>query len=119
MRVTNGAARHRSIKRVFKRAKGFRGGRRKLLYVAMEAVKRAEVQAFIGRKQKKREYRRLWITRINVASRAHGVTYSRLIAGLQKADIRLDRKQLSEIAINQPEVFTGIVSQAKAALSAK
>jgi large subunit ribosomal protein L20 len=79
-------------------------------------LKRAEKQAFVGRKLKKRDMRSLWITRLNIASRAQGLPYSRLIAGLAKADIRLDRKQLSELAIHQPEAFAQIVAQAKAAL---
>lgn len=116
MRSTNGAARHQSKKRLLDRAKGFRGGRHSMYTVATEAVMRAEANAFVGRKLKKRDYRSLWITRINIASRAAGLSYSRLIAGLQKADIRLDRKQLSELAIHQPDAFTKIVEQAKAAL---
>ncbi len=116
MRSTNGAARHKSKKRVMDRAKGFRGGRHTMYTVATEAVMRAEANAFVGRKLKKRDYRSLWINRINIASREAGLSYSRLIAGLQKADIRLDRKQLSELAIHQPEAFKQIVGQAKAAL---
>lgn len=118
MRATNGAARHRSQKRIKDRAKGFYGGRHRLFRVAVESVKRAEQQAFISRKRKKREYRQLWIARINIASRALGVPYNRLIAGLQKADIRLDRKQLSELAIHQPAAFADVVNRAKAALAA-
>lgn len=117
MRATNGAARHQSKKRLLDRAKGFRGGRHAMWTVASEAVMRADAQAFVGRKLKKRDYRSLWINRINIASRAQGLAYSRLIAGLIKADIRLDRKQLSELAVNQPEVFNQIVAQAKAALA--
>lgn len=116
MRATNGAARHQSKKRRLDRAKGFRGGRHSMWSVASEAIMRADAQAFVGRKLKKRDYRSLWINRINIASRALGLSYSRLIAGLQKADIRLDRKQLSELAIHQPEAFAQIVEQAKKAL---
>jgi large subunit ribosomal protein L20 len=116
MRATNGAARHQMQKRIMKRAKGMRGGRHSQYRVAVESVKRAERQAFFGRKLKKRDFRQTWINRINIASRALGLPYSRLIAGLLKADIRLDRKQLSELAIHQPEVFAGIVKQAQAAL---
>ncbi len=119
MRAPNGAARHHSQKRIMKRAKGFVGGRHALYRVAVESIKRAEQQAFVGRKLKKREFRRMWIARINIASRNLGVPYNRLIAGLTKADIRLDRKQLSELAIHQPAAFAQIVDQAKTALAAK
>lgn len=105
------------IKRMKARAKGFYSGRHKMYRVICEAVRRAEVQAFIGRKLKKRQFRAMWIKRINIACRVHGITYSRLIPGLQKADIRLDRKQLSELAIHQPEAFASIVGQAKSALA--
>lgn len=118
MRATNGAARHKMIKRLMKRAKGFWSGRHKMYRVACEAVKRAEVQAFVGRKLKKRTFRGLWIKRISSACRAEGITYSRLIAGLQKADIRLDRKQLSELAIHQPAAFKDVCAKAKAAVTA-
>lgn len=121
MRATNGAARHRSKARVLKAAKGFYSGRRKMYTVATEAVMRAEQMGFRGRKEKKRDMRRLWIKRISIASRGlgeAGVPYSRLIAGLQLADIRLDRKQLSELAIHQPAAFADVVKQAKAALAA-
>lgn len=118
MRATNGAARHRMQKRIMKRAKGFRGGRHAQYRVAVESIKRAERQAYIGRKLKKREYRRLWIARINIACRQLGLPYSRLIAGLAKADIRIDRRQLSELAIHQPEAFANIVEQVKAKLAA-
>ena len=84
---------------------------------ALEAHKRSEQQAFIGRKLKKRQYRQLWITRINIATRAAGMPYSRFMAGLLAADIRLDRKQLSELAIHQPEAFQALVEQARAALA--
>ena len=116
MRVTNGAARHRSKKRILKDAKGFRGARSKHWRTVLTSTMRAERHAFVGRKLKKRDMRSLWITRINIASREQGLSYSRLIAGLGKADIRLDRRQLSELAINQPEAFAQVVERAKAAL---
>jgi large subunit ribosomal protein L20 len=119
MRATNGASRHRMIKRIKKRAKGFYSGRHKMYRVICEAVRRAEVQAFIGRKLKKRQFRQMWIKRISIACREQGITYSRLIFALQKADIRMDRKQLSELAIHQPEAFKAVVEQAKAAVAAK
>jgi large subunit ribosomal protein L20 len=121
MRTTNGAARHQSVKRLKKRARGFYSGRHKMYHVICEAVMRAERTAYVGRKLKKRDFRRLWITRISIACRAlgeNGLPYSRLIAGLQWADIRLDRKQLSELAIHQPAAFADVVAKAKAALLA-
>ena len=121
MRTTNGAARHNAVKRLKKRARGFYSGRHKMYHVICEAVMRAERTAYVGRKLKKRDFRRLWITRISIACRAlgeQGMPYSRLIAGLQKADIRLDRKQLSELAIHQPAAIADVVSKAKAALAA-
>jgi large subunit ribosomal protein L20 len=119
MRATNGASRHRMIKRMKARAKGYYSGRHKMYRVICEAVKRSEVQAYFGRKLKKRQFRQLWIARISIACRQQGINYSRLIHGLLKADIRLDRKQLSELAIHQPEAFNAVVAQAKAALAAK
>ena len=116
MRATNGAARHRMIKRIRKSARGYHSGRHKMYRVMCEALRRADVQAFASRKQKKRVYRQIWIKRISIACREQGVTYSRLISGLAMVDIRLDRKQLSELAINQPEAFKQVVAQAKAAL---
>ncbi len=118
MRATNGAARHRMIKRIKKRASGYYSGRHKMYRVMCEALRRADVQAFASRKQKKRTFRGLWIKRISIACRDLGITYSRLISGLQKADIRLDRKQLSELAIHQPEAFKQVIEQAAAALKA-
>ena len=117
MRTTNGAARHQAKKRILKSAKGFRGARSKHWRTVIVATMRAERHAFIGRKIKKRDMRSLWITRINIASRAQGLSYSRLIAGLSKADIRLDRRQLSELAIHEPVAFNMIVDQAKGALA--
>ena len=121
MRTTNGASRHRSVKRIKKMAKGYYSGRHKMYHVICEAVMRAERMGFVNRKEKKRNFRRMWIRRISIACRNlgdAGMPYSRLIAGLQKADIRLDRKQLSELAIHQPAAFADVVGQAKAALAA-
>jgi len=119
MRATNGASRHRMIKRIKRRARGYYSGRHKMYRVICEAVRRSEVQAFIGRKLKKRQFRQMWIKRINIACRGLGISYSRLVAGLQKADIRLDRKQLSELAIHQPAAFAQVVEQVKAAIATK
>lgn len=116
MRSTNAVPRHRRKKRIMKSVKGFRGGRSKLLKVAKETLVRAEAFAFRDRKQKKRHFRSLWITRINAAARSHGMSYSAFISGISKAGIQLDRKQLSELAIHDPEAFAGIVDKAKAAL---
>ncbi|TVR10274.1 MAG: 50S ribosomal protein L20 [Planctomycetota bacterium] len=116
MRARNGVARHRAKKATLKDAKGFRGARSSHWRTVLTATKRAEKHAFVGRKLKKRDMRSMWITRINIASREQGLSYSRLIAGLNKADIRLDRRQLSELAIEQPVAFAQVVAQAKAAL---
>jgi large subunit ribosomal protein L20 len=97
-------------------AKGFRGSRSKLYRLATEAVNRAQRLHTIHRKQRKRDFRQLWIARINAATRAQGMTYSRFIEGLTKAGVTLNRKMLSEIAIHDPSGFTAIVGRAKAAL---
>ncbi len=117
MRATNGASRHKMIKRIKKRASGYFSGRSKMYRVICEAVRRAEVQGFAGRKLKKRQFRQLWIKRVSIECRKLGVSYSRLIAGLEMVDIRLDRKQLSELAIHQPAAFTEIVEKVKVALA--
>ena len=116
-RATNAPASRRRRRRVLEQAKGFRGARSKLFRQATEAVDRAMRLATIHRKNKKRDYRALWIVRVSAACRAHGMTYSRLVEGLAKGGVRLNRKMLSEIAIHDPEGFTTIVEQAKAGLS--
>jgi large subunit ribosomal protein L20 len=116
-RATNAPASRRRRRRILAQAKGFRGSRSKLLRQATEAVDRAMQLSTIHRKLKKRDYRSLWITRLSAACRENGMTYSRFTEGLKKADIRLNRKMLSEIAIHDPEGFRAIVSQAKAGLS--
>jgi large subunit ribosomal protein L20 len=116
-RVTRGKTAHRRHKRVLKAARGYRGSRSKLFKTAKEAVQRARENATIHRKTKKRDFRRLWITRINAAARMRGMNYSRFMQGLNKAQIRMDRKMLAEIAISDPAAFDEIVSRAKAALS--
>lgn len=107
--------RHRR-KAVLKQAKGFWGARRKLYGPARETVHRAMQYAYIGRKLKKRTYRRLWITRINAAVRPFDISYSRFINGLTKANIELDRRALADLAIHDPKAFESVVSAAKAAL---
>jgi len=102
-------------KKVLKDAKGFRQARRTRYKTAKEAVLHAGQYAFAGRKNRKRDFRKLWIQRLNAAVREHDLSYSKFIAGLKKANIQLDRKTLSEIAISDPEAFSKIASQAKAA----
>ncbi len=117
MRTSNGAARRRSKNRLFKRAKGFRGGRRTLLRTVKETLVRAGVYAFRDRRVRKREFRKLWIIRLSAASAERGLRYSQLIDGLKKAGITLDRKTLSEMAIHDPHGFDRVVEQVKAALA--
>ena len=117
MRSTNGAATRQRRNRVLKRAKGFRGARGRLFRNAKESTIRADVFAFAGRRQKKRQFRSLWITRLSAAAEANGMRYSRFIHGVQRAGILLNRKELSELAIHEPQVFTQVCDQAKAALA--
>ncbi len=118
MRTRKGAARRQANKRLLKRARGYVGGRRKLLRTAKETLVRAGAFAYRDRRVRKREFRRLWITRISAACEQHGLRYSQFIHGLNKAEIGLDRKQLSEMAINDPAGFQVVVEQVKAALAA-
>ena len=118
MRTTKGSARNRAKNRLFKQTKGFTGGRGTLLRSAKETLVRAEAYAFRDRRVKKREFRKLWIIRINAAARERGLRYSELIAGLKKAQIDLDRKTLSEMAIADPTAFDAVVAKAREALSA-
>ena len=102
--------------KVLKLAKGYWGGKSKLFKTAKEAVWKSGQYAYIGRKQKKRDFRRLWITRISAACKMNGMNYSTFMNGLKKADIALNRKMLSEIAINDAAGFTALTEKAKAAL---
>lgn len=102
--------------KTLKLAKGNYGGKSKLFRTAKEAVMKSGNYAYIGRKQKKRDFRRIWITRISAACKQNGMNYSTFINGLKKAGIDLNRKMLSEIAISDPEAFTALTEQAKAAL---
>ena len=113
MRVTSHVARRRRRNRLMKAAKGFVGGRSKLLRTAKETVMRARAAAFEGRKQRKRHFRSLWITRINAATRARGLSYSQFMNGLTKAGTGLDRKALSELAIHDAAAFDTLVQLAK------
>ncbi|MBN2427579.1 MAG: 50S ribosomal protein L20 [Deltaproteobacteria bacterium] len=115
-RVKRGFKARRRRNKVLKLAKGFRGGRSKLFRSAVEAVDRSLKYAYRDRKAKKRDFRSLWIVRINAAARENGLTYGRLINGLKKAGIQLDRKVLAELAVSDPKGFANIVDQAKAQL---
>lgn len=117
MRVTNAVASHKRRKKVLKEARGFRGSRSKLIRQAYNAVDRARAMAFVGRKQKKRQYRRLWNARINAACRNRGITYSDFIHGLKLAEINLNRKILSNLAIEDENAFGRLVESSKKALA--
>ncbi len=104
--------------KVRKQAKGFRGGRHRTFKTAHEAVMRSMYHAYRDRRRRKRDMRRLWITRINAAARNLGTTYGQLICGLKRAGIELDRKVLADMAVREPEVFAQVVEQARAALQA-
>ncbi len=103
-------------KKVLKLAKGYFGGKSRLFRTAKEAVMKSGQYAYIGRKQKKRDFRRLWITRISAGCKQNGMNYSTFMNGLKKAGITLNRKMLSELAIHDPAAFTALVEKAKAAL---
>ncbi len=115
-RVSKGAARRQAKKRLFKAVKGYRGPRSKNLRLAKEAIVRAQCNAFVDRKRKKREFRALWITRISAACETRGIRYSRFVYGLKLAMISLNRKMLSEMAIHDPEGFDKIVEVARQAI---
>ena len=112
-RVTYGAARHRKKVRIFKRAKGFRGGPGRQWRVMQETILRADANATKDRRRRKRDFRALWVTRLTAACRMRGISYSRFIFGLISADIELNRKMLSETAIHAPADFDAIVEIAK------
>ncbi|GHT21334.1 50S ribosomal protein L20 [Planctomycetales bacterium] len=116
MRVQRGAARRQSKKRLFKRAKGFRSGRGKLLRTVKETIVRSDCYATRDRRVRKREFRALWIIRINAATRQLGLRYGEFIAGLRKANIALDRKTLAEMAVNDAAAFGKVVELVKNAL---
>ena len=115
-RVKKGVNAHKRHKKVLKMAKGYYGAKSKTFKAAKPATMRALRSAYVGRKNKKREYRRLWIARINAAARMNNISYSRLMDGLKKANIEINRKMLSEIAINDPAAFTQLVETAKKSL---
>lgn len=113
MRTTKGSARNHAKRRMFRKAKGFVGGRNSLTRTVKETLVRAGVYAFRDRRVRKRTYRQLWIARINAAVRELGMTYSRFIAALKKANIVLDRKQLAEMAVNDAAGFASVVEAVK------
>jgi len=115
-RVKRGTKRSDRRKKILKRASGYFLTKSKLYQAAQEAVERGLKFAYSGRKQKKRQYRSLWIVRINAAAKINGISYSQLISGLKKAGVELDRKVLADIAVNDAPAFTALVGQAKAAL---
>jgi len=117
-RVKRGVTARRRHKKILKLAKGYYNARRKVFRVAKQAVTKALQYAYIGRKQKKRHFRSLWIARINAASRANGISYSRFMNGLLKAGITLDRKVLADIAVHDAAGFTALTGKAKDALAA-
>lgn len=117
-RATNAVARHRRHRRLIKLGKGRYGTRHRLFRVAKEAERHAQDYAYIGRRLRKRDLRRLWIMRINAAARANGLPYGRFIAGLRKADIAVDRKMLAELAVKHPRVFAVLCASAAKALAA-
>lgn len=117
-RVKKGIVNHARHKKVLKAAKGFKGRAGNCFRIATERVDRAMQYAYRDRRTKKRDFRALWIQRINAAVRMHGLTYSKFINGLNKAGIELDRKVLSDIAVRQPQAFGEIVAQVNKALAA-
>ena len=115
-RVKRGVTAHAKHKKVMKKAKGYYGSRKNTIRIAKQAVEKAAQYAYRDRKVRKRNFRSLWIQRINAGAREHGLTYGRLIDGLTKANIEVDRKVLSDLAIHEPEAFAALVAQAKKAL---
>ena len=117
MRVKRGLAAHRRHKKYLDMAKGFRGGRSRLYRTAREAVERSLAYAFVGRKQRKREFRKLWILRINAGARLNGLSYSRFIHGLQQAGVVINRKMLADLAVREKADFAALVELAKSRLA--
>ena len=117
-RVKRGVTSHAKHKKVLKAAKGFYGRRKNTIRIAKQAVEKSKQYAYRDRKNRKRSFRALWIQRINAAARENGLTYGRLIDGLKKAGIELDRKVLADIAVHEPATFKGLVEAASAAAQA-
>ncbi|MEX0979912.1 MAG: 50S ribosomal protein L20 [Gemmatimonadota bacterium] len=118
-RTTGAPARNQRKKKVFKEAKGYFGGRKKLYKTAKDAVEKGWEHAYRDRKKKKRNFRRLWITRINAAARQHELSYSRFMNGLKEAGVELDRKALADLAVQSPEAFAALAGRAKESLASK
>jgi len=117
-RIKGAVTTRKRRKKILKLAKGYWGAKSKLFKMANQAVMKSLTYAYVGRKRKKRDYRRLWIMRINAACKANGMNYSRFMHGLKLSGIDLNRKMLSEIAIHEPDAFTQLVGTAKAAIGA-
>ena len=118
MRTIKGAARNKAKRRLYRKAKGYRGGRGQLLRTVKETLLRSGAYAYRDRRARKREFRKLWIIRINAAVRERGLRYSQFVQGLEKANIELNRKTLSEMAIHDPAAFDQVVQEVKSALAA-
>ena len=116
MRIKPGVAKHRRLRRILKEVKGYRGARRRRIKLAKEAIIRAGANAYVGRRLKKRQFRSLWIARLNAAVRSRGLKYSQFINGLKKAGIEVNRKELSTVAFRDEAAFDRFVEMAKAAL---
>lgn len=116
-RVKRGVVAKARHKKILGKAKGYYGARSKLFKTAKQAVIKAGQYAYRDRRQRKRQFRALWITRINAAARLHGMSYSRLINGMNRAEMEIDRKVLADVAVHDPEAFGAIAAQAKAALA--
>lgn len=112
-RSTNHVASRKRRKKVLKQARGYFGARKNVYTVAKNAVEKAMQYAYVGRKLKKRQYRRLWISRINAAARLNGMTYSTLMHALKESNVELNRKSLADIALNHPEAFKALVEKVK------
>src|SRR6187455_1645988 len=118
-RVKRGTVRRAKRKKLLKRAKGFYATKSKLYQAAQEAVDKAGNYAYAGRRRKKRDFRSLWVVRINAAARANGLTYGQLINGLKTAGVTLDRRSLAELAVNHPTAFASVAAQAQQARTAQ
>lgn len=116
-RVKRGSAAHKRHKRILHRAKGYYGARRRLVKTAREAVEKGWKYAYRGRKERKREFRVLWIARINAAVREHGLSYSRFMHGLSEAGVEVDRKNLADLAVSDPQAFADLAKLAKSKLA--
>ena len=114
-RVSRGVTAKAKHKKILKKAKGYYGRRKNVFRVAVQAVERGLQYSYRDRRNRKRDFRGLWIQRINAGARIHGMTYSQLINGLKKATIEIDRKVLAELAVNQPEIFKALVEKAQSA----